>query len=110
VRATLGASELGNAKERLLAIGTQLPPLGAAPEVVATPPPRTGHATLWGVFGLVFGLVGCAPLGIGLGALSIRAARRSGRRATLGIVTVVTATLVASCLFGLILLGSANER
>ncbi|SBT51205.1 hypothetical protein [Micromonospora narathiwatensis] len=53
------------------------------------PPPRRSAAgrdrtTLWGVLGIVLGLLCCGILGIVFGYLSLRDARRFGRSQLLG--------------------------
>ncbi|WBB66487.1 DUF4190 domain-containing protein [Micromonospora sp. WMMD812] len=54
------------------------------------PPPARGRnrTTLWGVLGVVLGLICCGILGIVFGYLSIRDARRYGQSPVLGYVAV----------------------
>ncbi|MGI5523831.1 DUF4190 domain-containing protein [Micromonospora sp. CA-259024] len=55
------------------------------------PPPARGRdrTTLWGVLGIVLGLICCGILGIIFGYLSIRDARRYGQSPLLGYLAVV---------------------
>ncbi|MCZ7435468.1 DUF4190 domain-containing protein [Micromonospora sp. WMMC241] len=57
-----------------------------APYPPPPPPPAAGRdrTTLWGVLGIVLGLLCCGILGIVLGWLSIRDARRFGKSPLLG--------------------------
>ncbi|MFI6758558.1 hypothetical protein ACIBF5_05350 [Micromonospora sp. NPDC050417] len=54
------------------------------------PPGRAGRdrTTLWGVLGIVVGLVCCGVLGVILGYLSIRDARRYGSSPVLGWIAI----------------------
>ncbi|MFE9688401.1 DUF4190 domain-containing protein [Micromonospora sp. NPDC005806] len=57
-----------------------------APYPPPPPPPAAGRdrTTLWGVLGIIFGLLCCGILGIVFGYLSIRDAKRFGRSQLLG--------------------------
>lgn len=61
------------------------------------PPPATAagkdRTVLWGVLGIVIGLICCGILGILLGYLSIRDARRYGSSPVLGYVAIVLSAL-----------------
>jgi hypothetical protein len=54
------------------------------------PAPAAGNdrTTLWGVLGLVIGLLCCGPLGIVFGYLSVRDAKRYGNSPVLGYVAI----------------------
>ena len=68
------------------------PPPGPPPGgYSAGPPPGGGtdRTTLWGVLGIVIGLICCGILGIVFGALSIRDAKRYGKSPVLGWVAIV---------------------
>ncbi|WP_320066431.1 DUF4190 domain-containing protein [Micromonospora sp. RTGN7] len=54
------------------------------------PPPAGGRdrTTLWGVLGIVLGLICCGILGIVFGYLSIRDAKRYGQSPVLGYVAI----------------------
>ncbi|MGW4467205.1 DUF4190 domain-containing protein [Micromonospora sp. NPDC004704] len=62
------------------------------------PPPRPvpsgrNRTTLWGVLGIVIGLICCGVLGVIFGYLSIRDARRYGGSPVLGWVAIVLSVL-----------------
>jgi hypothetical protein len=62
------------------------------------PPPAAAPAgndktTLWGVLGIVIGLICCWPLGIVFGVLSMMEAKKAGKPNTLGIVAIVAAVV-----------------
>ncbi|MET7877130.1 DUF4190 domain-containing protein [Micromonospora profundi] len=68
------------------------------------PPPARGRdrTTLWGVLGIVLGLICCGILGVIFGYLSIRDARRYGQSPVLGYLAIA---------FGVInIIGSAILR
>jgi hypothetical protein len=82
------------------------PPPGPPPGGYSAGPPPGGGAdrtTLWGVLGIVIGLICCGPLGIIFGALSIRDAKRFGKSPVLGWVAIVLSVLglVGNIIFGL---------
>jgi hypothetical protein len=56
------------------------------------PPPAATPANdktqLWGILGIVIGLLCCAPLGIVFGFLSVNEAKKSGKSPTLGYVAI----------------------
>jgi hypothetical protein len=53
------------------------------------PPPRGDRATLYGVLGIVLGICCCGILGLVLGWLSAKEAKRVGKPPTLGYVAMV---------------------
>jgi hypothetical protein len=55
------------------------------PPAAATGPDRT---TLWGVLGIVIGLLCCGILGVIFGILSVRDAKRFGNSPVLGYVAI----------------------
>jgi hypothetical protein len=61
------------------------------------PPPAASagndRTTLWGVLGIVIGLICCGILGIVFGALSVRDAKRSGKSPVLGYVAIALGVL-----------------
>ncbi|HEX5541259.1 MAG TPA: hypothetical protein VFX60_06805 [Micromonospora sp.] len=60
------------------------------------PPPAAqgrDRSTLWGVLGIVIGLLCCGVAGIVFGYLSIRDARRFGKSPVLGWVAIVLSVL-----------------
>ncbi len=66
------------------------------------PPPSTGPAppakdrtTLWGVLGIVIGVVCCPLLGVVFGFLSLQEARRAGRPPTIGYVALALSVVAA---------------
>lgn len=56
--------------------------------------------TLFGVLGLIIGLICCSPAGIVLGILSVNQAKQHGSSPTLGYVAVVVS--VIALIFGII--------
>ncbi|MER5701280.1 DUF4190 domain-containing protein [Micromonospora sp. NPDC002296] len=54
------------------------------------PPPAAGRdrTTLWGVLGIVLGLICCGVLGIVFGYLSVRDAKRYGQSPVLGYLAI----------------------
>ncbi|WP_089155391.1 hypothetical protein [Micromonospora sp. NBS 11-29] len=71
-----------------------------APYPPPPPPPAAGRdrTTLWGVLGIVLGLLCCGILGIAFGWLSIREARRNGKSPLLGWLAIAfgVVNLIAS--------------
>lgn len=67
------------------------------------PPPAAGRdrTTLWGVLGIIFGLLCCGILGIVFGWLSIRDARRFGKSPLLGWLAIAfgVINIIASVVF-----------
>jgi hypothetical protein len=61
-----------------------------APFPPPPPPPVEGRdrTTLWGVLGIVLGLICCGILGIVFGYLSVRDARRNGKSPVLGYLAI----------------------
>ncbi|WP_229400654.1 DUF4190 domain-containing protein [Micromonospora okii] len=61
-----------------------------APFPPPPPPPAQGRdrTTLWGVLGIVLGLICCGILGIVFGYLSVRDARRYGKSPVLGYLAI----------------------
>ncbi|MEV0809986.1 DUF4190 domain-containing protein [Micromonospora sp. NPDC050200] len=59
------------------------------------PPPPAGRnrTTLWGVLGIVLGLICCGVLGIVFGYLSIRDAKRYGQSPVLGYLAIAFGVL-----------------
>ncbi|HKT02563.1 MAG TPA: hypothetical protein VJT31_23790 [Rugosimonospora sp.] len=68
----------------------QPPPPGPYPGAA---PAANDRSTLFGVLGLVIGLLCCSPAGIVLGVLSIQQSNKSGKPATLGYVAVVVSVV-----------------
>ena len=50
-------------------------------------------STLFGVLGLIIGLICCAPAGIVLGVLSINQAKKFGSSPTLGYVAIIVSVV-----------------
>ncbi|PZF92866.1 DUF4190 domain-containing protein [Micromonospora deserti] len=61
-----------------------------APYPPPPPPPAGGRdrTTLWGVLGIILGLLCCGILGVIFGYLSIRDARRFGQSPVLGYLAI----------------------
>jgi hypothetical protein len=57
-------------------------------------------STLFGVLGLIIGLICCSPAGIVLGALSINQAKKYGSSPTLGYVALIVS--IVALVFGVI--------
>jgi hypothetical protein len=55
--------------------------------------PAGDRTTLWGVLGIVIGLLCCGPLGIVFGALSVRDAKRFGNSPILGWVAIILSAI-----------------
>ncbi|GAA4574807.1 hypothetical protein GCM10023176_42690 [Micromonospora coerulea] len=75
-----------------------------APYPPPPPPPTPGRdrTTLWGILGIVLGLICCGILGIVFGYLSVRDAKRFGQSPVLGYLAIA---------FGVInIIGSAILR
>ena len=66
-----------------------------APYPLPPPPPAAGRdrTTLWGVLGIVLGLICCGILGIIFGYLSIRDAKRFGKSPVLGYVAIALSVI-----------------
>ncbi|MFY1635996.1 hypothetical protein ACN27F_22425 [Solwaraspora sp. WMMB335] len=64
-----------------------------APYPPPAAPAGSDRSTLWGVLGIVVGLLCCGILGIVFGALSIRDANRFGKSTVLGWVAIVLSVL-----------------
>ncbi|MFF3864727.1 DUF4190 domain-containing protein [Micromonospora sp. NPDC020750] len=72
------------------------------------PPPAAGRdrTTLWGVLGIVLGLICCGVLGIVFGYLSVRDAKRYGQSPVLGYLAIAFG--VINIIGSLILRASGN--
>ncbi|MER7168562.1 hypothetical protein [Micromonospora sp. NPDC000207] len=59
------------------------------------PPPAAGRdrTTLWGILGIILGLICCGILGIVFGYLSIRDAKRYGQSPVLGYLAIAFGVL-----------------
>ncbi len=68
------------------------PPM-APPPPPAAAPASSDKTTLFGVLGIVIGLICCGPAGIVLGFLSIQEAKKYGKPQTLGIVAIVLSVI-----------------
>ncbi len=66
------------------------PPMGPPP---AAAPAANDRTTLFGVLGIVIGLICCAPAGIVLGVLSIQQAKQNAKPPTLGYVAIAASIL-----------------
>lgn len=55
--------------------------------------PSNDRTTLWGVLGIVIGVICCPVIGIIFGALSIRDAKRVGKSPVLGWVAIALSVL-----------------
>ncbi|MFC7544889.1 hypothetical protein [Plantactinospora sp. GCM10030261] len=64
-----------------------------APHPTAGTPAGTDRSTLWGVLGIVIGLICCGILGIVFGWLSIRDAQKFGKSPVLGYVAIGVSVL-----------------
>ena len=64
-----------------------------APYPPPAAPASNDKTTLWGVLGIVIGLICCWPLGIVFGVLSMNEAKKSGKPNTLGIVAIVASVI-----------------
>lgn len=51
--------------------------------------PGNDRTTLFGVLGIIIGLICCQPVGIVFGVLSMQQAKRYGKPNTLGIIAIV---------------------
>lgn len=76
------------------------PPPPMAPMPPAAQPAGNDKTTLWGVLGIVIGLLCCGPLGIVFGVLSMNEAKKAGKPNTLGIVAIVVSVL--NIVFGIV--------
>jgi CDP-diglyceride synthetase len=59
----------------------------------AAAPAGNDKTTLWGVLGIVVGLLCCGLLGIVFGVLSMNEAKKAGKPKTLGIIAIVLSVL-----------------
>jgi len=64
-----------------------------APMPPAAAPAGSDKTTLWGVLGIVIGLICCAPAGIVFGVLSMNEAKKVGKPTTLGIIAIAVSVL-----------------
>ncbi len=71
-----------------------------APMPPAAAPAGSDRTTLWGVLGIVIGLLCCAPAGIVFGVLSMNEAKKVGKPTTLGIVAIAVSVL--NIVFGIV--------
>lgn len=55
--------------------------------------PANDKTTLWGVLGIVIGLICCWPLGVVFGVLSLLEARKAGKAPTLAYIAFAAAAL-----------------
>ncbi|MEN3307110.1 MAG: hypothetical protein V7603_3312 [Micromonosporaceae bacterium] len=67
----------------------QPPPPGPYPGAA----PANDRTTLFGVLGIIIGLICCWPAGIVLGVLSIQRAKQSGQAPTLGYLAIGASVL-----------------
>jgi hypothetical protein len=74
-----------------------------APFPPPPPPPAAGRdrTTLWGILGIILGLICCGILGIVFGYLSIRDAKRFGRSQLLGWLAIAfgVINIITSAIF-----------
>jgi amino acid transporter len=59
----------------------------------AATPAGNDKTTLWGVLGIVIGLLCCPIVGVVFGVLSINEAKKAGKPNTLGIVAIVASVI-----------------
>jgi hypothetical protein len=59
----------------------------------AATPAGNDKTTLWGVLGIVIGLICCPILGVVFGILSMNEAKKVGKPNTLGIIAIVASAL-----------------
>lgn len=78
------------------------PPYTPAPGYPPPPPQPSGgdKVTLFGVLGLVIGVLCCSPAGIVLGVLSMNEAKKVGKPTTLGLAAIIVSSV--SLVLGLI--------
>ena len=69
----------------------QQPPYGQQP--YAPQPAGTDRTQLWGILGIVIGLLCCGPAGVVFGILSINEANKWNKPKTLGIIAIVASVL-----------------
>jgi hypothetical protein len=67
----------------------QQPPYGGQPYGQPAQPAGTDRTQLWGILGIVIGLICCPLLGIIFGVLSIVEANKWHKPKTLGIIAIV---------------------
>jgi hypothetical protein len=75
----------------------QPPPPGPYPGAV---PAGNDRTQLFGILGIIIGLICCSPAGIVLGVLSVQQANKNGKSPTLGYVAIGLSAL--SLIIGLI--------
>lgn len=87
------------------------PPYTPAPGYPPPPPPPPGNdkSQLFGILGLVIGLLCCSPAGIVLGVLSMNEAKKVGKPTGLGLAAVIvsSASLVLGILWAIIRVASS---
>jgi hypothetical protein len=59
----------------------------------AATPAGNDKTTLWGVLGIVIGLLCCPIIGVVFGILSINEAKKAGKPNTLGIIAIVASVV-----------------
>jgi hypothetical protein len=69
----------------------QQPPYGGQP--YGQPAASNDKTQLFGILGIVLGLICCGPAGIVLGILSMNEAKKVGKPNTLGIIAIVCGAL-----------------
>jgi hypothetical protein len=85
----------------------QQPPYGGQQPYGQPAPTGTDRTQLWGILGIVIGLICCPLVGIVFGILSIVEANKWGKPKTLGIIAIV-ASIVGSIIGVVIQLSLRN--